>query len=58
MTLPEHDIVVAVTTNVSYAENLGSLSLRLARIFAGVEAGASQKFRESAPVSTFTPRAW
>ena len=39
MTLPEHGIVVAVTTNVSYAENLPSLSLRLARIFAGVEAG-------------------
>ena len=58
MTLPEPGIVVAVTTNVSYAENLPSLSLRLARIFAGVEPGASQDVRGSAPVSTFTPRAW
>ena len=58
MTLPEYGIVVAVTTNVSYAENLPSLSLRLARIFAGFEATASQDPRESAPVRTFTPRAW
>ena len=52
MTLPEHDIVVAVTTNVSLAadrvphrflaESLPSLSLRLAGIFAGVEATAGQ----------------
>ena len=56
MTLPEHGIVVAVTTNVSFAENLPSL--RLAHIFAGVEAGASQEVRGTAPVTTFTPRAW
>ncbi len=52
MTLPEHGIVVAVTTNVSLApdrvphrflaESLPSLSLRLAGIFAGVEATAGQ----------------
>ena len=58
LTLPEHGIVVAVTTNVSLARGLPSLSLRLARIFAGVEAGASQDLRASAPVSTFTPQAW
>jgi len=58
MTLPEHGIVVAVTTNVSYAENLPSLSLRLARIFAGVEAGAPQDAGGSASVGTFTPPAW
>ena len=40
LTLPEHGIVVAVTTNVSLANHLPSLSLRLARIFAGVEAAA------------------
>ena len=50
MTLPEHGIVVAVTTNVSLAadrvpprflaETLPALSLRLAGIFAGVEAAA------------------
>ena len=59
MTLPEHGIVVAVTTNVSFADSLPSLSLRLARIFAGVEAAASQYLLEgSAPVSRFAPRAW
>ena len=42
LTLPEHGIVVAVTTNVSLARGLPSLSLRLARIFAGVEAAAWQ----------------
>ena len=52
MTLPEHGIVVAVTTNVSLApdrvphrflsESLPSLSLRLGGIFAGVEATAGQ----------------
>ena len=52
MTLPEHGIVVAVTTNVSLApdrvphrflaESLPSLSLRLAGIFAGVEPTAEQ----------------
>lgn len=46
MTLPEHDMVIAVTTNVSLAadrvpqrflaESLPSLSLRLAGIFAGI----------------------
>jgi len=40
MTLPEQDIVVALTANVSFARNLPALSLRLARIFAGVEAAA------------------
>ena len=55
MTLPEHGIVVAVTTNVSYAANLPSLSLRLAHIFAGVE----QSLRgEPARVHEFRPRAW
>ena len=59
MTLPEHGIVVAVTTNVSYAENLPSLSLRLAHIFAGVEAGASPSLRgESVRFYEFRPRAW
>ena len=59
MTLPEHGIVVAVTTNVSMARNLPSLSLRLAHIFAGVEADASQSLRgESARVDEFRPRAW
>lgn len=48
MTLPEHGIVVAITTNVSLAadrvpqrflsETLPSLSLRLAGVFAGIEA--------------------
>ena len=52
VTLPEHGIVIAVTTNVSLApdrvphrflaESLPSLSLRLAGIFAGVEATAGQ----------------
>ena len=42
LTLPEHGIVVAVTTNVSLARGLPSLSLRLARIFAGVKAAAWQ----------------
>ena len=52
MTLPEHDMVVAVTTNVSLAadrvphrflaESLPSLSLRLAGIFTEVEAAAPQ----------------
>ena len=42
LTLPEHGIVVAVTTNVSLARGLPSLSLRLARIFAGFEAAAWQ----------------
>ena len=42
LTLPEHGIVVAVTTNVSLAGSLPSLSLRLAGIFAGVEAAAWQ----------------
>jgi CubicO group peptidase (beta-lactamase class C family) len=59
MTLPEHGIVVAVTTNVSFAENLPLLSLRLAGIFAGVEAATSQDFVDgSVPVSRFAPRAW
>ena len=52
MTLPEHGVVIAVTTNVSLApdrvphrflaESLPSLSLRLAGIFAGIEAAAGQ----------------
>jgi CubicO group peptidase (beta-lactamase class C family) len=42
LTLPEHGIVVAVTTNVTFAGSLSSLSLRLAGIFAGVEAAAWQ----------------
>ena len=58
MTLPEHGIVVAVTTNVSYAENLPALSLRLARMFAGVDADTSQNIRVSAPARIFTPKAW
>jgi CubicO group peptidase (beta-lactamase class C family) len=59
MTLPEHGIVVAVTTNVSFAENLPSLSLQLARIFAGVEAAASNSLLgESARIDEFRPRAW
>ena len=59
MTLPEHGIVVAVTTNVSMAKSLPSLSLRLAHIFAGVEADAWQGFRgESARVHEFRPLAW
>ena len=59
MTLPEHGIVVAVTTNVSFAENLPLLSLRLAGIFAGVEAATSQDLLDaSVPVSRFAPRAW
>ena len=58
MTLPEHGIVVAATTNVSYAENLPALSLRLARIFAGVETGTSQDAGGSGSVGTFTPPAW
>jgi CubicO group peptidase (beta-lactamase class C family) len=40
LTLPESGIVVAVTTNVT--RSLPSLSLQLARIFAGVEAAAGQ----------------
>ena len=40
LTLPEHGIVVAVTTNVT--RGLPSLALRLVGIFAGVEAGAGQ----------------
>ena len=56
LTLPEHGIVVAVTTNVSLANKLPSLSLRLARFFAGVEAAASQDLPEgSVPVSRFAP---
>jgi CubicO group peptidase (beta-lactamase class C family) len=59
MTLPEHGIVVAVTTNVSMVRNLPSLSLRLAHIFAGVEADAWQSLRgEDAPVHDFRPLAW
>ena len=59
MTLPEHGIGVAGTTNVSYPENLPSLSLRLAHIFAGVEAGASPSLRgESVRFYEFRPRAW
>ena len=59
LTLPAHGIVVAVTTNVSYAENLPSLSLRIARIFAGVETSASQSLRgESVRSDEFRPRAW
>jgi CubicO group peptidase (beta-lactamase class C family) len=59
LTLPEHDIVVAVTTNVSFAANLPWLSLRLAHIFAGVEADAWQSLRgEDFPVHDFLPRAW
>jgi len=55
MTLPEHGIVVAVTTNVSYAANLPSLSLQLAHIFAGVE----QSLRgEPARMHEFRPQAW
>ena len=52
MTLPEHGIVVAVTTNVTLtgggdpqrflAERLPSLALRLAGIFAGIEAAPRQ----------------
>ena len=42
LTLPEHGIVVAVTTNVSLANKLPSLALRLARVFTGVEAAAGQ----------------
>ena len=52
LTLPEHGIVVAVTTNVTLAgsrdpqrvlaESLPALSLRLAGIFAGVEAAPRQ----------------
>ena len=33
VTVPEHDVVIAVTTNVSYARNLSSLSARLADLF-------------------------
>jgi len=59
LTLPEYGIVVAVTTNLSYAAELPSLSLRLAQIFAGVEADASQGFpEEAARVDDFRPRAW
>jgi CubicO group peptidase (beta-lactamase class C family) len=59
MTLPEHGIVVAATTNVSFAENLPSLSLRLGQIFAGVERDASESLRlESTRVDEFRPRAW
>jgi len=59
LTLPQYGIVVAVTTNVAYAEHLPSLSLRLAQIFAGVEAGSPQSFREeSARVDDFRPRSW
>jgi CubicO group peptidase (beta-lactamase class C family) len=59
MTLPEHGIVVAATTNVSFAENLPSLSLRLGQIFAGVEPDASESLRlESTRVDEFRPRAW
>ncbi|MEO2197979.1 MAG: serine hydrolase domain-containing protein [bacterium] len=52
LTLPEHGIVVAVTTNVTvstghpprrfFDDSLPSLALRLAGIFAGVEAAARQ----------------
>ncbi len=52
LTLPEHGIVIALTTNVSLAadrvphrflaESLPSLSLRLAGIFAGVESAPRQ----------------
>jgi len=59
LTLPKYGIVVAVTTNVSYAENLPSLSLRLAQIFAGVEADARRSFREEpARWDDFRPRSW
>ena len=33
VTVPEHDVVIAVTANVSYAGNLSSLSARLADLF-------------------------
>jgi len=59
MTLPEHDIVVSLTANVSYARNLPALSLRLARIFAGVEAAAGPDLLAGGtPVSLFVPHAW
>ena len=59
MTLPEHGIVVAVTTNVSLARNLPSLSLRLARIFAGSRQLPGNSLMEgSVPGVRFTPRAW
>ena len=59
LTLPEHGIVVAVTTNISYAGKLPSLSLRLERIFGGMEAPASQDLDgNSARIDEFRPRAW
>ncbi|MDP6582251.1 MAG: serine hydrolase domain-containing protein [Vicinamibacterales bacterium] len=59
MTLPEQGIVVAITTNVSFAANLPSLSLQLARIFAGGEAAAPQRLLgESTRIDEFRPRAW
>ena len=33
VTVPEHDVVIAVTANVSYARNLSSLSARLVDLF-------------------------
>ena len=33
VTVPEHDVVITVTANVSYARNLSSLSARLADLF-------------------------
>ena len=59
MTLPEHDIVVSLTANVSYARSLPALSLRLARIFAGVEdAAGPDPLAGGTPVSVFVPQAW
>jgi len=59
MTLPEHDIVVSLTANVSYARNLPALSLRLARIFVGGEAAAGPDLLVGGtPVSLFVPHAW
>jgi len=59
LTLPERGIVVAVTTNVSFARSLPSLSLRLAHIFAGVEAEASQNLHEQSDrVDEFRPLTW
>ena len=58
-TLPEHGLVVMVTTNVSFARNLPSLSLRLAHIFAGVASDASRSLAaESTRVDEFRPQAW
>jgi len=47
MTVPEHGIAIAVTTNVSFAEAVSSLSAQLADIFARSAAGVHRSWSPS-----------